>query len=614
LAKKIIFIPRKKLMKTPVSLLLLISFTLSNAQTRWEKRYGGMFIDIAYGLDKCADGGFVLVGSSASSDGDITNHYGCSGSSGGCSDFWIVKTNASGLLQWQKSFGSWDNDTAKCVKQTSDGGYVIAGFSYFSGGGANVTNYKGGYDFWVLKINATGIIQWEKTFGGSFDDKASSIQQTSDGGYIVAGHTWSQDKDVSNNHGYSDFWVVKLTSSGSIEWTKTYGGASFEEASAIQQTTDGGYAIAGWTRSIDGDVNSANGNIGNFWLIKTNSVGLIQWEKTYPVPSPGVCNSMKQTSDGGYILAGYRANDYYVVKVNSLGTLVWSKSFGGSGNDKCYSVEQTTDNGYLLAGSSENSTKGNVYLPILYRDVWIVKLNSNGEQQWQKILGGSGTDIPYGVKQTNDGGYVVVGCTNSSPPNTAGDLDYLLIKRENCDLSITSQPINKSVHVGSSVSFQVSSSNVNAEYYWQRETTGGYEAIFEPSYFSGMYTPTLTLVNAQPYHGVKFRCIISTEDCSIATNEVTLTVLNGTGFKNEEDFIHNVSPNPTLDALSFNVSHELLGGNYIIYGTTGLTFLSGTIDNVHMNISLSSLPSGIYLLCAQTQKLPVNQVVKIYKY
>jgi hypothetical protein len=176
-----------------------------------------------------------------------------------------VKLNGNGEIQWQKSLGGSDYDCAMSIQQTSDGGYIVAGVSLSIDG--DVTGALGNYDYWVVKLDENSAIQWQRSLGGTNSDSANLIQQTSEGGYIVAGQSNSNNEDVTGNHGNSDYWVVKLSGSGDIQWEKSLGGSDYEAARAIQQTTDGGYIVAGWSTSTDGDVTGNHGN-DDYWVVK----------------------------------------------------------------------------------------------------------------------------------------------------------------------------------------------------------------------------------------------------------------------------------------------------------------------------------------------------------
>ncbi len=358
-------------------------------------------------------------------------------------DYWVVKLNSVGAIVWQKSLGGSYWDKAESIQQTSDGGFIVAGESYSDDGDVSGHHGIAGYppDYWVVKLNSAGDIEWQKSLGGSGYDEAASIQQTSDGGFIVAGKSWSNDGDVSGHHGTGhnyDYWVVKLNSVGAIVWQKSLGGSFSDHASSVQQTSDGGYILAGYTHSNDGDV-SGNHGYYDYWVVKLNSSGDIVWQKCLGGSHDDYANSIQQTSDGGFIVAGYTCSndgdvsgwhegadypyyDYWVVKLNSGGDIIWQKCLGGSNEDEAYSIQQTSDGGFIVAGAS-NSNDGDVsghHGSTVRKDYWVVKLNSGGDIIWQKCLGGSNFDDAYSIQQTTDGGFIVAGLTYSNDDDVSG--------------------------------------------------------------------------------------------------------------------------------------------------------------------------------------------------
>lgn len=323
-----------------VFLLFLLSlvFKFSFAQApsiEWQKCLGGNNTDWAYSTQPTSDGGFIIAGESRSLNGNVSGNH-------GNYDCWIVKLNHSGIMQWQKCLGgSWD-DYAYSIQQTTDGGYIIAGSTYSNDGDVSGNHDSTGFtaDFWVVKLDNFGNIQWQKTLGGSLDDWGYSVEQTTDGGYIIAGNTTSNDGDVNGNHditgNYYDFWIVKLTTTGNLQWQKCFGGSWHEYANSIQQTTDGGYVIAGSTESNDGDVSSNYGN-EDCWLIKLDSLGSLLWEKNLGGSSNDFAYEVHQTFENGFILAGNTSSndydvsgnngyfDYWIVKLNAVGSVEWQK-------------------------------------------------------------------------------------------------------------------------------------------------------------------------------------------------------------------------------------------------------------------------------------------------
>ncbi len=325
-------------------------------------------------------------------------------------------------IQWQRVLGGSMWDVAQSIQQTLDGGYIVVG--YTSSNNGNVSGNHGRSDFWIIKLDKAGRIVWQKVLGGSNHDHASDVQQTSDGGYIVVGSTYSNDMDVSGNRGKSDYWIVKLDYKGNIQWKKTLGGSNEDWAESVEQTRDGGYIIAGTTRSYDVDAFRYHGSLspigGDFWIVKLDRYGNVQWQKVLGGTDDDYAYSIHQTSDGGYIVAGWTfsndgdvygyhgGGDGWVVKLNQNGNIQWQKTLGGFDEDILYSIQETRDGGYIAVGRTRS------FYVYGKSDFWIVKLDHYGNIQWQKVLGGSGNDWAYSVQQTKDGGYIVAGYTDSN--------------------------------------------------------------------------------------------------------------------------------------------------------------------------------------------------------
>jgi len=305
-------------------------------------------------------------------------------------------------VQWQKTFGGSDWDSGFSVQQTSDGGYIIAGGTRsFGAGGGGV---------YLIKSDSAGNLLWQKTFGGSNSDCGWSVQQTLDGGYIIAGGT------KSFGAGEYDVYLIKTDPNGNSQWEKTFGESGGDRGYSVQQTADGGYIIAGLTNSF-----GAPG--GEVYLIKTDPNGNTLWQNSFVGSGWGLGESVQQTTDGGYIIAGTIYSfadlygDVYLIKTDPNGNQEWQKTFGGSNSDGGYSVQQTSDGGYITAGRTDSFGAGGY-------DVYLVKTDPNGNLLWQKTFGGSFWDHGHSVQQTSDGGYIIAGETESfGDPN--GDV-YLI--------------------------------------------------------------------------------------------------------------------------------------------------------------------------------------------
>jgi len=313
--------------------------TDDSGDSLWTKTYGVSGYDYAYTVQQTTDEGYIMTGMTQSFG---ANEY----------DLWLLKTDASGDTLWTKTFGGGDIDAGNCVRQTSDGGYIITGYTYYLG-----------TDLWLLKTNASGDTAWTKTFGGSDIDNGISVQQTADGGYIITGST------KSFGAGEDDLWLIKTNASGGTVWTKTFGGSAADRGTSVQQTADGGYIITGGTESF-----GAGGQ--DVWLIKTNASGDTTWTKTFGGNAADWGISVQQTADGGYIITGMAesfdvgAGDVWLIKTNASGDTLWTKTFGGSDIDYAYSVQQTTDGGFIITGVTESFGAG-------AGDVWLIKTDAD---------------------------------------------------------------------------------------------------------------------------------------------------------------------------------------------------------------------------------------------
>ncbi len=332
-------------------------------------------------------------------------------------------------MKMRNVFGGTSYDGMSSIVRTSEGGYATAGYTQSNNG--DVAANQGANDFWVIKYNNRGSMVWQKNFGGTADDTARSIIQTSDGGYVIAGDTASNNGNVSGNHGTIDMWIIKISSSGVLQWQKSLGGTGFEYAFSIVQSTDGGYAVAGRTESNNGDVSGNQGG-NDFWVVKLSSTGTLQWQKTFGGTSGEIANSIITTADGGYAIAGTTqsnngnvsgnqgANDFWVIKINSTGTLQWQKTFGGTGIDVANEIVQNADGSYTVTGETR-SINGNVSGNHGGIDFWVINISSTGALQWQKTFGGTGNDAGRSIIQTTDGGYVVAGYTASNDGDVSGN-------------------------------------------------------------------------------------------------------------------------------------------------------------------------------------------------
>jgi len=349
---------------------------------------------------------------------------------------------AAPKLKWAKCFGGRDFDRPNSVRQTSDDGYVMAGVALSTDG--DVTGNHGTYDLWIVKTDKNGKKQWSKCLGGTGDDGANCIRQTSDGGYIVTGYTDSNDGDVSGNHGDYDAWVVKTAGDGSIEWQRCLGGTATESGYSIRQTADGGYILGGASSSTDGDV---KGNHGGFdmWIVKLRANGSIQWKKCIGGTEDDAAYDILSTSDGGFLAAGvtrstngdirgnHGGEDYLVVKLAKSAKLQWLKCYGGTKDDEAWGSIQTAGGGYVLTGSAY-SDDGDIlghHGSVDMNDGWVLEISGKGAIVRQRCLGGSDFDATLSIQPDADGGYTLAGYASSRDGDVKGlhgDIDVWAVK------------------------------------------------------------------------------------------------------------------------------------------------------------------------------------------
>lgn len=437
-----------KYRKTIFAIALFLSYSVLLAQTppsiQWQKSFGGSQSDQAMHGVACSDGGYITIGTTRSTNGDVTGNH-------GEYDVWVVKTNSNGAMQWQKCFGGTNWDFGKYIQQTADGGFIIAGSTGSNDGDASGNH--GSIDAWVVKLNAAGNIEWQKCLGGSSTDEAICIKQTSDGGYIVACNTGSNNGDVTVFYGVLDYWIVKLSGTGVIQWQKSFGGSDNEQIYSIRQTADGGYIASGQSKSNNGDVTGNHGNF-DYWIIKISTTGTLQWQKSLGGVGSDLGMGITITADGGYIVTGqtdsfggdvvgnHGSADAWVVKLDATGNKIWQKCFGGPSYDVGTDIFQQPNGNFIMisyAASNSGDPTGNQGL----FDFWLVNFDPTGNLIWQKTYGGDKNDVAFAVSPTIDNGFILFGYSASATGDVTlnqGMDDYWIVKLNAPVITSTNNP------------------------------------------------------------------------------------------------------------------------------------------------------------------------------
>ncbi|WP_239000238.1 hypothetical protein [Hyunsoonleella ulvae] len=413
----------------------IVSKTVSFVRT-----LGGSLNESAQSVLKTTDGGYAILGYTQSIDGDIINKTNES------FDFWLLKFDKDDTLQWQRNYGGTDDDRGLDIIQTQNGGYAILGYSKSIDG--NLTENAGANDFWVCKLNASGTIIWQKSYGFLGADIGYALTETNDNGYLITGVL---DVSASNGQGNSkangtlhaggDYWAIKLDTNGEKQWSKFFGGTFTDTPYDVVQTKNDNYIIVGSSDSDDVDIKNNKGTY-DFWVVNISEDGNLLWEKSFGGSEIDEAWGVTISNDDNLIIIGDTrsgdkdvsknngAADIFVIKISTDGDLLWEKSFGGTNFDTARSITKTSDGGFLISGNSRSSdidlTNNNGQ-----NDALVLKLSNSGNLEWQKTIGGSNTDLAFDVTELSDGTVIVVGESNSSDidiPENKGFSDLLIFK------------------------------------------------------------------------------------------------------------------------------------------------------------------------------------------
>ena len=456
-------------MKNKLNLIVVIGFfSITNSFAQdilWERSYGGKHAEYLYDAIPTADYGFILAGSS------ISNKNGNkSEANKGDLDYWIWKMDEKGTPEWQKSFGGTGVDVLYSVKNTYDGGFILAGTSSSNKSEDKKDDSKGQEDFWIIKLDAKGKELWQRTIGGVSQEKLLSITPTKDGGYIIGGSS-SSNKTLAdskgkvdefgkseNSKGNLDYWIVKLDSDGKKEWDKTLGGRYYDELKSIEQTHDEGFILGGYSNSpVSGDKTEANIGQGDYWIVKLNKDGVLQWQRTLGGDKDDNLFALTQTNDKGFIVGGSsnsgatdaksetskNGSDFWVVKLDDIGNVQWQETYDYGKYDMLSSIVENTDGTFLIGGYAQSELKSNTNGKTLglktgkkekegINDYIALKIKADGEEIWTQTVGSNGDEVLKKLFETRDGGYILAGTSNGSisrdKNSVRGGQDFWIVK------------------------------------------------------------------------------------------------------------------------------------------------------------------------------------------
>ena len=411
-------------------------------ETSWIRSFGGSGEDSFHSVINTSDGGFAALGSSSSTDGDLQ------GKELAVSDYWLVKFSPLGEIEWSKTYGGSKDDRGQAVIRTADGGYAITGYAMSDDGDGS--NNEGFHDNWIIKVDEKGTLQWEKSFGFAGHDHSYDIIQTADGGFFFVGFldvTAANGEGNSvkfNNltrHGVGEFWGTKIDSNGELQWRRYFGGTNNDRAHAVVESHSGGYIMAGFAESNDFDISNTRGSY-DFWVVKVSVTGELLWEHSYGGAGIEIAYDIARTKDQAYVVVGntfssdtdvsenHGESDVWMIKINDDGELLWEATFGGSEFDAAQGVSVGSDGAYIISGNSR-STDGDATGNNGENDLWLLKVNTEGDLLWEEHYGGTGLDLGFMALETSDRDLLMVGETGSTdfgPLLPKGDKDALVIR------------------------------------------------------------------------------------------------------------------------------------------------------------------------------------------
>jgi hypothetical protein len=628
-----------------IGLLSSSCFAAYSQDILWEKSYGGKHSEYLFDAQPTADYGFILAGSSLSNkSGNKTDN------NNGDLDYWVWKMDEKGELDWQKSFGGSGFDLLQSIKNTRDGGFILAGTSSSNADFQKKDSCRGVTDFWVIKLDAKGEEQWQKTIGGSGQDELLCTFQTRDGGYMLGGSSSSSPEIIKNDHlnekkaldvkpdlyakteksrGNMDYWIVKLDKEGTVLWQKTYGGEYADLLRSMEQTKDGGYILGGYSNSSQsGEKADANTGIGDYWIVKIDDIGVIEWQETYGGNGDNQMYVIHQTKDGGYIAGGNSnstnpltslggnvrsGTDFWVLKLDEKGAVFWSETYDFGKVDILTSLVENRDHTYLIGGYAQNESDNSLEKGFKkdeegINDFIALKIDDKGVVLWDKTVGSNGEDILRKLIETRDGGYLMAGTSNAqSNANTSNKLVNKL------DNGLPNEQVQKATN---EVNATIDDANNAVKDKLTNATEKINDAISKETdsrFKFGLNTPTggLNIPSLGSENSV------NGSNSSKSQNEKKLPASKNkfTSFGNNDFWVVKLKdktkpkvlkvdieaiPNPAVTFTNVIIGYEFESGTATVVDMMGRIVQQFKISSRTIPIDLSNYPNGVYVVNIKT--------------
>ena len=616
------------MMKVIFNTLILLTWSLiglsQHMDITWQQCFGGSDQEVA--MDMVAmDNGYMILGYTYSDDGDVSNNH-------GSNDVWLVRIDSLGSLMWEKTLGGSQSDGGASISKITDTTFYILGASLSSDGDISNDRFPNSMDFWVIKIDDTGSIIWDRILGTSHYDTPEKIITTNDGGALALGFAGLNDGDKTEWYGYSDMWMIKLNSHGTTEWEFTLGGSGIDFPNDIIQTSDGGYLVSGSAIVEPGGNLSCNmHDNADAILVKLDSARNIEWQHCYGGSEYDGATRLLELEDG-FLFSGYAMSndgdisgwhgetDIWLVKVDSFGGLIWQKCLGGSKTDMAYKIFKTSGGGYLLVGTS-NSNDDDVFgnhSNMGEDDIWIVKVNEHGEIEWQQCVGGLDTEQTYlGVIQKADDNYIIAGMAKYNSYDVQCNIhegyggDFWLFNLKDCS---NYQPATPQAPTGPDTLCHTTDST---SVYTLAPAAGawGYTWQLQPEEVGTITQDSLTATISwnTVYQGEVQISAASYNDCGESAFSEVKTTFVYTCVGLEENMANGfglrVYPNPANDFVTF----ETIGNKptlIIVYNHTGQLVEKLVLNAARTQWNIGSLPRGLYFYHAeQNGKMVAGKLV-----